>query len=203
MPISSESDVLGISDGSDITIWTTHPQWRSSWQERAGSTLETRRTIASVVLSIRGEIMKKQILGAVVTGCLLALVIAAPAHAQLPGTRMRATIPFDFIVKGKTFPAGNYEIRRISDSPEGLIIQNANEKRDQVIFETEPVETRKIPNTSEIVFHRYGDSYFLAEVLTGGEETGQELAPTRAERRLRSEMASNKAEPETVALAVN
>ena len=147
--------------------------------------------------------MKKQILSAVVTGCLLALMIAVPAHAQMPGTRMRVAIPFDFIVKGQTLPAGNYEIRRISDSPEGLIIQNANEKRDHVIFETEPIETRKIPNTSEIVFHRYGDSYFLAEVLTGGEETGQELAPTRAERRLRSEMASNKAEPETVALAAN
>ena len=116
---------------------------------------------------------------------------------------MRVAIPFDFIVNGKTFPAGNYEIRRISDSPEGLIIQNANEKRDHAMFETEPVETMKIPNTSEIVFHRYGDSYFLAEVLTGGEETGQELAPTRTERRLRSEMASNRAEPETVALAMN
>ena len=147
--------------------------------------------------------MKKQIFSAVVTGCLLALMITVPAHAQMPGTTMRATIPFDFIVRGKTLSAGNYEIKRISDSPEGLIIRNANEKRDHVIFETEPVETREIPNTSEIVFHRYGDSYFLAEVLTGGEETGQELAPTRAERRLRSEMASNRAEPETVALAVN
>ena len=71
------------------------------------------------------------------------------------------------------------------------------------MFRTESLETRNIPKRSEIVFHRYGDSYFLAEVLTGGEETGQELAPTRAERRLRSEMASNRAEPETVALAVN
>ena len=146
--------------------------------------------------------MKKQILRAVVTGCLLALMIAVPAHAQLPGTIMRVAIPFDFIVKGKTLPAGNYEIKRISDSPEGLIIRNANEKRDHVIFETEPVETREIPNTSEIVFHRYGDSYFLSEVLTAGEETGQEVLPSRAERQLRSQMASNRAEPETVALAV-
>ena len=146
--------------------------------------------------------MKKQIFGAVVTGCLLALMIAAPAHAQMPGTTIRAMIPFDFIVKGKTLPAGNYEILRISDSAEGLIIRNVNEKRDHVVFETEPLETRKIPNRSEIVFHDYGDSYFLSEILTAGEETGQELAPSRDERRLKSEMASNKAEPETVAVAV-
>ena len=145
--------------------------------------------------------MKKQIFSPVVTGCLLALIIAVPAHAQMPGTTIRATIPFDFIVKGKTLPAGNYEILRISDSAEGLIIRNVNEKRDHVVFETEPLETRKIPNRSEIVFHDYGDSYFLSEILTAGEETGQELAPSRDERRLRSEMASNKAEPETVAVA--
>jgi hypothetical protein len=146
--------------------------------------------------------MKKQIFSAVVTGCLLALMIAVPAHAQMPGTTMRATIPFDFIVRGKTLSAGNYEIKRISDSPEGLIIRNVNEKNDHVMFATEPVEPRKIPNRSEIVFHRYGDSYFLSQVLTAGEETGQELLPSRAERQLRSEMASNSAEPETVALAV-
>ena len=127
--------------------------------------------------------MKKQIFSAVVTGCLLALMIAVPAHAQMPGTTIRATIPFDFIVRGKTLPAGNYE------------------KRDHVLFETEPVETMEIPNESEIVFHRYGDSYFLSEVFTAGEETGQELTTSRAERRLRSEMASNKANAETVAVA--
>ena len=146
--------------------------------------------------------MKKQIFSAVVTGCLLALMMAVPAHAQTSGTTIRATIPFDFIVRGKTLPAGNYEIRRITDSPEGLVIRNVNEKRDHAMFQTEPVEPREIPNRSEIVFHRYGDSYFLSEILTDGEETGQELVPSRAERRLRSEMASNGAEPETVALAV-
>ena len=147
--------------------------------------------------------MRKQIFSTMVTGCLLALLIAVPAHAQLPGTTMRVAIPFDFIVRGETLPAGNYEIKRISDSPEGLIIRNVNEKRDHVIFETEPFETREIPDRSVIVFHRYGDTYFISGVFTAGEETGQVVAPSRAERQLRSEMASNRAEPETVALAMN
>jgi hypothetical protein len=146
--------------------------------------------------------MKKKIFSALATGCLLALMMAVPARAQMPGTRIHVNIPFDFIVRGKTLPAGNYEIRRISDAPDGLIIRNVNENRDQVIFETEAVETVDIPNRDEIVFRRYGDSYFLSEVLTGGEETGRELAPSRSERRLIREMASNNAEPETVALAV-
>jgi len=146
--------------------------------------------------------MKKKVLIAAVTCCFLALVAVATAYAQMPGTAIRATIPFAFSVRGKTLPAGEYEIKRITDSPDGLVIRNVNDKHDSVIFETESVEPRKIPNTGEIVFHRYGDDYFLSEVLTAGEETGRELAPSRAERQLRREMASTKNEPETVTVAV-
>jgi hypothetical protein len=144
--------------------------------------------------------MKKQISSAVVTGCLLAMIIAAPVHAQMPGTTMHVAIPFDFIVTGKTLPAGNYEIKRISDSPEALLIRNVYDKHDHVMFETESVEAKTIPNDSEVIFHRYGDSYFLSEVFVAGVETGQESFPSRAERQLRRELASNSAEPETVAL---
>jgi len=163
----------------------------------------TRRTTASVVLSIKGEIMKKWIFSAVVIGCLLVLMITVPAQAQMPGTTMRVAIPFDFIVKGKTLSAGYYEIERINDSPEGLIIRAINNKHDHVMFETETTEAKTIPNESEVIFHRYGDSYFLSEIFTAGERMGRELAASRAERNLRSEVASNRAEPETVALAAN
>jgi hypothetical protein len=171
---------------------------------KAGST-SNRTTTASVVLSIKGEIMKKWIFSAVVTGCLLGLMIAVPVQAQLPGARIRAAIPFDFIVRGKTLPAGNYEIERINNSPDGLMVRNVNEKRDEAVFETEPVEPRQVPNRSEIIFHRYGDTYFLSEVLTAGEETAQQVIPSRSERLLRREtMASNRTQPtQTVAVVVD
>ena len=148
--------------------------------------------------------MKKWIFSAVITGCVLASMIVVPAQAQMAGSPMRVTIPFDFIVRGKTLPAGNYEIKRVNDeSYQLLVVRNINDKREQVMFDTESVQPRTIPDNSEVVFHRYGDSYFLSEILTGGEQTGEELAPSRAERRLRIEMASNNtAEPETVSVAV-
>lgn len=147
--------------------------------------------------------MIKQIFSTLVTGGILALMIAVPTRAQMPGTSMRANIPFDFMVRGKMLPAGNYEIRRISDEPNGLLIRNINDKHDHAMFETEPVEGQA-PNHSEVVFHRYGDTYFLSEVLTAGEQTGRELPPPREERQLRREMASNSnnAEPQTVTVAV-
>jgi len=147
--------------------------------------------------------MKKQMFGALAAGCLLASMIALPARAQEPGTSMRVTIPFDFIVRGRTLPAGNYEVRRVGDSPEILEIRNVNHKRDEMVFDTETTQANKPPRHSELIFNRYGDSSFLSEIVVGGEEMGREVAATRAERQLRREMASNNRQPETVALVAN
>jgi len=145
----------------------------------------------------------KKLLAVMATGCLLTLLVAAGVHAQDPGAAIRVSIPFDFTVEKKTLPAGEYEIRRINDEPTGLLIQNIDHRRDEAMFETEPREARRIPNHSLLIFHRYGDSYFLSEIMTAGEQTGEELRPTRAERTLRSEMARNNVEPETVTVAMN
>jgi len=145
--------------------------------------------------------MRKKIFSAALTFSLLIVVGAATAYAQLPGTAMRATIPFDFSVKGKVLPAGDYEIRRITDQPDGLIISNVNDRQEHAMFETEAVEAPKITRRAEIIFQRYGDSYFLSEVFAGGMQNGRAAIPSRQERMLRRESASNKTEPQTVALA--
>ena len=147
--------------------------------------------------------MKKHMFGALAVGCLLALIVAAPARAQLPGTTIRANIPFDFIIRGKTMPAGKYEVMRLTDSPEVLEIRNVNDKRDHAAFETEAFTASDIANRSELVFNRYNDTYFLSEVVTAGEKTGREAFPSHAERRMRHEMARINREPETVAVELN
>ena len=144
--------------------------------------------------------MKRRVFSVMATCCFLALGAGASAHAQLPGTTLRAMIPFDFSVRGKLLAAGEYEIRRITDSPyDGLVISSVNDKHERVMFETEPVEARRISSQSKIVFHRYGDSYFMSEIFPGGDQTGSELFTSRQEHILRREMASSKGEPETVA----
>jgi len=145
--------------------------------------------------------MKKKVFSVICTCCSLALIAAATVHAQLPGTALRANIPFDFSVKGKTFPAGEYEIKRFSSAPDGLVISGVN-NRERAMFETDLVEARKTPSRGEIVFHRYGDSYFLSEVFAGGDKAGRELQPSRQERMLKREVASNNTQSETVAVAV-
>jgi hypothetical protein len=145
--------------------------------------------------------MRKRVFSAALTCGLLAAVAAATAFAQMPGMAMRTRIPFDFTIRDKTLPAGEYEIRRVNDEPDVLVISGLDNRHERAIFNTEPVEARKIPGRGEVEFHRYGDSYFLSEIFVGGEQTGRELRKTRQERDMRREMASNKTEPETVALA--
>lgn len=146
----------------------------------------------------------KRIVIAIVATTALALAIVTPARAQLPGTAMRASIPFEFIVNGKTLPAGEYEVRRITEAPEGLIISNVNNRHEHVVFETESVQQNRLPRHDALTFNRYGDSYFLSEVVSGGLETSREAIPSHGERQLRREMemANNNAQPQTVSVAV-
>ena len=143
----------------------------------------------------------KRVFSVVVAGCLLSVLWLGSAGAQEPGTKIRASIPFDFTVKGKTLPAGEYEVSRVMDEPIALLLRNVHDKHDEVVVETEPVIGRTTPKRDELIFNRYGESYFLSEVFTAGEQTGEELYPTHRERELRSEMARNQAGPETVTVA--
>lgn len=145
--------------------------------------------------------MKKQMFGALAAGCLLALIIVVPARAQMPGAPIRVSIPFDFIIRGRTLPAGPYEVMRLSDSPEVLEIRNVKDRREHSAFETDAFQANQIPKRNELVFNRYGDSYFLSEVVTAGEEVGRSMPASHAERQLRREMASNNRTAETVAVA--
>lgn len=135
-------------------------------------------------------------------GSLLALSLVATAQAQMPGVPIRASIPFDFMVRGRSFSAGDYWIERVSDDPSGLVLRNIHNKHEHIVFETESMERSREPRHNVLVFNRYGDEYFLSEIVTAGEQDGRELAPSHAERALRREMAKNQAEPESVTVAL-
>ena len=105
------------------------------------------------------------------------------------------------MIRGKILPAGRYEVSRINDEPSGLMIRNVDHKRDETMFQTEPANVSVTTKKDELVFHHYGDSYFPSEVITAGEQTGEELKPSRAERQMRRETAKNQVEPETITVA--
>lgn len=138
--------------------------------------------------------MKKQILIAFTKLCLTVLLtFAAVAAARAQSSTIRADIPFDFNIAGETLPAGTYIIGRLSPgAAETLLIRNRAGKASAIQF-TSPVQASVAPAQAKLIFHRYGNSYFLAEVWTDGDDIGRRLLKSRSERKFERELATHPA----------
>jgi hypothetical protein len=112
-------------------------------------------------------------------------------------------IPFDFIVAGKTLPAGQYLVERSTlSSAEGLSLRSAD-KDAGVFVLTATVQSNWRQNGSKLVFNRYHDQYFLSEFWTSGESSGRALIKSDKERSLAREIAKNGDKPERIAIAIS
>src|SRR6185503_12132722 len=121
-------------------------------------------------------------------GLLAAMMIIAAsvsANAQSLNYRLTANIPFDFSVGGEKLPAGKYWINRAQQSNGDTVVQiRSTDLHSNLVRFTIPVLASTPAKNSSLVFRRYGDEYFLAEIWPMDSETGRELPKTRAEREL-------------------
>jgi len=130
--------------------------------------------------------MKYQLLKSLSLPVVTLLVVfatsLAPANAQ---TRQRvyAQIPFDFVVGDKTLSAGKYSISSEMMDGSALLIRNVKAKGSAVRL-TDGIQSRSDKTNTRLIFHRYGQTYFLAEVWHGGDSTGRVLHASKAERAL-------------------
>ncbi len=133
--------------------------------------------------------MKKEIIKGL---CMFALLFAfaalvdQPTKAQSLEYGLRANIPFEFTVADKKLPAGRYSIGRIRQNRDDLVIQisSLQEKLIASGF-TIPVDSLTPNDKARLVFHRYGNQYFLFQVWAAGASTGRVFRQTRTERELR------------------
>ena len=112
-------------------------------------------------------------------------IIAASVSAQAQSLtyRLTANIPFDFSVAGKKLPAGKYWINRAQQGTGDTVIQiSSTDGHSNITRFTIPVTAFNPVKDSSLVFHRYGDEYFLSEIWPAGGLTGRELPKSRAER---------------------
>ena len=100
--------------------------------------------------------------------------------------QVRANIPFQFVVGDKSLPAGEYAVKPFTDS-RVLAIDNRDSHASALRMTSEIAGNRKSEN-ARLVFHRYGNRYFLAEVWMG-EGNGSQLKKSKEERALQRELA--------------
>ncbi len=108
------------------------------------------------------------------------------ANGQSP-TTVIADIPFAFTVGDKTLPAGEYRVRAMTASGDALAIGSRD---DSVVRLSNSIETSKAPEQAKLVFHRYGQRYFLSEVWSAGDTTGRKLLKSNEERAIEGQLAS-------------
>jgi hypothetical protein len=117
---------------------------------------------------------------------LLAMVLmlaVGVAYAQLPGARMvKVNIPFSFTANHVTMPAGAYTVT--DSGSQGVLLISSEDSSQRGLVSTLSIESNAGADQTKLIFHRYGDQYFLAQVWVAGENSGRELPRTRAEKEL-------------------
>jgi len=122
-----------------------------------------------------------------------ALAIAVPMiQAQ---SRLDARVPFAFIAGEKSMPAGSYEISTSGAAP---VLCSLETNQSRFLMNSIHLQDWNA-KSSKLVFHKYGDQYFLSEVWNASSGAGIELLPSQREKEAR--IASNKV-PETVIVAM-
>jgi hypothetical protein len=124
-----------------------------------------------------GTVMKRTIALAIVTATLI-LMGTVFGHAQAGTTE--ASIPFNFNVGSHALPAGIYKIKYVSP---GAILIESQDKRFlafSVFFEG----SRPSSRSGHLVFAKYGDRYFLRQVLCAEVDLNAELPTSKLEKRV-------------------
>ena len=120
---------------------------------------------------------------------LLMIVALAFATAVASNAQSAANVPFEFMAGNKSLPAGHYYISNSTSGGEVVRIRAA--KNETSVFSmTMRVIKGTAAEESKLVFHRYGNRYFLAEIWRAGETEGQKLLKSREEKAIEREWAS-------------
>lgn len=117
----------------------------------------------------------------------LALVSAVASAYGQSNSRAIADIPFEFVAGGKSLAAGHYEFSSATAGGEVVKIRGTEELAMTLTIN---ISNRKPQDRGRLVFRRYGNKYFLAEVWKAGESSGRQLVKSKEERAVQRELAS-------------
>ncbi len=130
--------------------------------------------------------MKRHILTTLAIIFIYGAVVAG-AKAQT----MRANVPFTFTVGQKSLPAGIYTISVLNPTSDRPALQIRNDDGTlSAIIQTLGVGS-SLTDNSKLVFRRYGEQYFFAQVQMAGEPISLVTAKTNAERATQRSLKRN------------
>ena len=105
--------------------------------------------------------MKRMLFGILAILTLSLSIMVPSISAQ---TVAKATVPFAFTVGQKEMPAGTYVVTSVSDSAIAIMDRDKGASVISLYRSEQPTGS---DSTTKLVFHKYGDKYFLSQVARG------------------------------------
>jgi hypothetical protein len=140
----------------------------------------------------------KHITAIAIAVCLLASfavvgTVSAQDHAA------RAMVPFNFNVGDKWVPAGTYTITSDNLSPNVIIIRSKDSKISMISVVQS--DSRRL-SAGRLVFTKYGDQYFLHEILCSSCGMNVAFLGSKHEKLARTRLEAGLLSPSDVYLAL-
>jgi hypothetical protein len=123
---------------------------------------------------------------------LLALFIAlifalavdtTKAQAQIIGD-LEVNIPFQFHVGSSKLPAGKYIIHMLDDSDLKVMEISSADGSTSALFNVQSAVANSASARNELIFNKYGNRYFLAELFDEDNPDGSRVVESRYEKRI-------------------
>jgi hypothetical protein len=117
-----------------------------------------------------------------ITSVLLFMLAAVSGYAQTTRA-LRVTVPFEFSIHNRVLPAGEYLVSQVGTNGLPLFLIRGGEDQPALVFVGNGTVRNGEPDQPGAVFHRYGTSYFLAE-LWWGDSSSVDVPESKTERDL-------------------
>jgi hypothetical protein len=112
------------------------------------------------------------------------------ASAQLESNgKVVTNVPFEFRAGSKIVPAGQCTVQRSGMLSQMLLIRNSDKKVGLYSLAQLGDVAKGSENETALIFHKYGDQYFLSGIRVAGKTEAYELPETKIEAELRAQNA--------------
>jgi len=120
---------------------------------------------------------------------LMLLFVPIMAAAQLqPSERIVTNVPFSFVVANQVIPAGECTIQSAGTQGSVLTLSNRDAKLNIFVRASAGLQ-KNAPAVSSMVFHKYGNRYFLKGVKIGDSREVYTFQESKLEAEMRAQNA--------------
>jgi len=124
---------------------------------------------------------------------ILLISAAACLFGDPAASWITTKVPFAFEANGVKMAAGEYSVSHMPSR--GLVVIRGRQGTAEVLFRATPGKDNR-EHSNGLVFHRYGDRYFLDSVALAKDTAMVQIPKAKAEREIAKSM-----EPETIVTA--